>query len=73
MCLSDAANGLRGTDLVNAYPSGIHAGARYQIFAPCTDPGRVLSSPKAEFATVGTGSLPFAEVQPWAASFGERA
>lgn len=28
MCLSDAGNGLRGTDLVNAYPSGIHAGAR---------------------------------------------
>ncbi|RCI12872.1 hypothetical protein L249_1082 [Ophiocordyceps polyrhachis-furcata BCC 54312] len=29
MCLSDAGNGLRGTDLVNAYPSGIHVGASW--------------------------------------------
>ncbi|RDA87144.1 hypothetical protein CP532_4271 [Ophiocordyceps camponoti-leonardi (nom. inval.)] len=29
MCLSDAGNGLRATDLVNAYPSGIHVGASW--------------------------------------------
>ncbi|KAJ6441434.1 putative beta-glucosidase precursor [Purpureocillium lavendulum] len=29
MCLSDAGNGLRGTDLVNGYPSGIHVGASW--------------------------------------------
>ncbi|PHH67458.1 hypothetical protein CDD81_72 [Ophiocordyceps australis] len=29
MCLSDAGNGLRNTDLVNAYPSGIHVGASW--------------------------------------------
>lgn len=28
MCLSDAGNGLRNTDLVNGYPAGIHVGAR---------------------------------------------
>lgn len=28
MCLSDAGNGLRGTDFVNSYPSGIHVGTR---------------------------------------------
>jgi beta-glucosidase len=28
LCLSDAGNGLRGTDFVNSYPSGIHVGAR---------------------------------------------
>jgi hypothetical protein len=29
MCLQDAGNGVRGTDFVNGYPSGIHVGARY--------------------------------------------
>ncbi|RDA92528.1 hypothetical protein CP533_4166 [Ophiocordyceps camponoti-saundersi (nom. inval.)] len=29
MCLSDAGNGLRATDFVNAYPSGIHVGASW--------------------------------------------
>ncbi|UNI15803.1 Beta-glucosidase [Purpureocillium takamizusanense] len=29
MCLSDAGNGLRNTDLVNSYPSGIHVGASW--------------------------------------------
>ncbi|KAG6202137.1 hypothetical protein E4U35_005425 [Claviceps purpurea] len=29
MCLSDSGNGLRNTDLVNAYPAGLHVGARY--------------------------------------------
>ncbi|KAG5916884.1 hypothetical protein E4U42_007465 [Claviceps africana] len=29
ICLSDAGNGLRGTDLVNAYPAGIHVGASW--------------------------------------------
>ncbi|PNY23628.1 Beta-glucosidase [Tolypocladium capitatum] len=29
MCLSDAGNGLRATDLVNSYPSGIHVGASW--------------------------------------------
>lgn len=29
MCLHDAGNGVRATDLVNAYPSGIHAGASW--------------------------------------------
>ncbi|KAG6005613.1 hypothetical protein E4U21_007800 [Claviceps maximensis] len=29
MCLSDAGNGLRDTDLVNAYPAGIHVGASW--------------------------------------------
>ncbi|GFF81658.1 probable beta-glucosidase M [Aspergillus lentulus] len=29
MCLADASNGLRGTDFVNAYPAGIHAGASW--------------------------------------------
>ncbi|KAG6244628.1 hypothetical protein E4U24_004919 [Claviceps purpurea] len=28
MCLSDSGNGLRNTDLVNAYPAGLHVGAR---------------------------------------------
>ena len=28
MCVSDAGNGLRNTDFVNSYPSGIHVGAR---------------------------------------------
>jgi beta-glucosidase len=28
LCLADAGNGVRGTDLVNAYASGIHDGAR---------------------------------------------
>ncbi|KAL3423481.1 cel3e secreted beta-glucosidase [Phlyctema vagabunda] len=29
LCLQDAAGGVRGTDLVNAYSSGIHAGASW--------------------------------------------
>ncbi|KAI9163883.1 Beta-glucosidase cel3A [Paramyrothecium foliicola] len=29
MCLHDAGNGVRATDLVNAYPSAIHAGASW--------------------------------------------
>ncbi|KAG6003493.1 hypothetical protein E4U43_000912 [Claviceps pusilla] len=29
MCLSDAGNGLRNTDLVNGYPAGIHVGASW--------------------------------------------
>lgn len=29
LCLADAGNGVRGTDLVNAYTSGITDGARY--------------------------------------------
>jgi beta-glucosidase len=29
MCLSDAGNGLRATDFVNSYPSGIHVGASW--------------------------------------------
>lgn len=28
MCLQDAGNGVRTTDFVNSYPSGIHIGAR---------------------------------------------
>lgn len=28
MCVSDAGNGLRNTDFVNAYPAGIHVGTR---------------------------------------------
>lgn len=28
ICLQDAGNGVRGIDLVNAYPSGLHVGAR---------------------------------------------
>ena len=27
MCLQDAGNGVRATDLVNSYPSGLHVGA----------------------------------------------
>lgn len=30
MCLSDAGNGVRGTDFVNAYASGLSVGARYE-------------------------------------------
>jgi beta-glucosidase len=33
MCLQDAGNGVRGTDFVNGYPSGIHVGARYATFS----------------------------------------
>jgi beta-glucosidase len=29
LCLSDAGNGLRATDLVNGWPSGIHVGASW--------------------------------------------
>ncbi|KAL4898073.1 putative beta-glucosidase M [Aspergillus ambiguus] len=29
LCVSDAGNGLRGTDYVNSWPSGIHAGASW--------------------------------------------
>lgn len=29
LCLSDAGNGVRGTDFVNGYPSGIHVGASW--------------------------------------------
>jgi beta-glucosidase len=29
MCLSDAGNGLRGTDFVSSWPSGIHVGASW--------------------------------------------
>lgn len=29
LCLSDAGNGLRNTDFVNGYPSGIHVGASW--------------------------------------------
>lgn len=34
LCLADAGNGVRGTDLVNAYASGIHAGARQDMVLP---------------------------------------
>ncbi|ATY66055.1 beta-glucosidase [Cordyceps militaris] len=30
MCLGDAGQGLRGTDFVSSFPSGIHVGARYR-------------------------------------------
>lgn len=29
MCLSDAGNGLRGTDGVNGYASGVHVGSTW--------------------------------------------
>lgn len=29
ICFSDAGNGLRGTDFVNAYPAGLHVGASW--------------------------------------------
>lgn len=29
MCLHDAGQGVRNADFVNAYPAGIHVGARY--------------------------------------------
>ncbi|KAL5362002.1 putative beta-glucosidase M [Aspergillus floccosus] len=29
LCVSDAGNGLRGTDYVNSWPSGVHAGASW--------------------------------------------
>ena len=29
LCLQDAGNGVRGTDMVNAYASGIHVGASW--------------------------------------------
>ncbi|KID91291.1 Glycoside hydrolase, family 3 [Metarhizium guizhouense ARSEF 977] len=29
MCVSDAGNGLRNTDFVNAYPAGIHVGTSW--------------------------------------------
>lgn len=29
MCLQDGPNGIKGVELVNGYPSGIHVGARY--------------------------------------------
>ena len=29
MCLGDAGNGLRGTDFVSTWPSGIHVGASW--------------------------------------------
>lgn len=29
MCLQDAGNGIRGVDLANSYPSGIHVGASW--------------------------------------------
>jgi len=29
MCLTDAGNGVRATDFVNGYPSGLHVGAAY--------------------------------------------
>jgi beta-glucosidase len=29
MCLGDAGNGLRGTDFVSSWPSGIHVGASW--------------------------------------------
>ncbi|SRR6266536_3011527 len=29
LCLSDAGNGLRGTDFVNGWPSGLHVGASW--------------------------------------------
>ena len=31
MCLTDAGNGVRATDFVNGWPSGIHVGARYGV------------------------------------------
>jgi len=32
MCLTDAGNGVRATDFVNGYPSGLHVGAAYGFF-----------------------------------------
>lgn len=29
ICLQDAENGVRGTDMVNGYPAGLHAGASW--------------------------------------------
>jgi beta-glucosidase len=29
MCLHDAGNGVRATDMVNSYPSAVHAGASW--------------------------------------------
>lgn len=29
MCVSDAGQGLRGTDFVSSWPSGLHVGASY--------------------------------------------
>lgn len=34
MCVSDAGNGLRNTDFVNAYPAGIHVGTRCALRMP---------------------------------------
>lgn len=31
MCLQDGPNGIKGAELVNGYPSGIHIGSRYDI------------------------------------------
>ncbi|PHH76299.1 hypothetical protein CDD80_1641 [Ophiocordyceps camponoti-rufipedis] len=53
MCLSDAGNGLRATDLVNAYPSGIHVGASWNKGLA----RRRASSMAAEFRRKGVNVL----------------
>jgi beta-glucosidase len=35
MCLTDAGNGVRATDFVNGWPSGIHVGARSELKTHC--------------------------------------
>lgn len=32
LCLADAGQGVRATDFVSSFPSGIHVGARYVYF-----------------------------------------
>lgn len=37
LCLNDAGNGVRGTDGVNGYPSGVHVGAAWNKYQrPCS-------------------------------------
>lgn len=43
LCLQDAGNGVRGTDFVNGYPSGLHVGARYG--AQCMSVRALLMEP----------------------------
>jgi len=71
MCLSDAGNGLRNTDLVNSYPSGIHVGARCVLSASLLSSSSPSHSASDTLAA-GTRSLRSCAARPWAASSREK-
>lgn len=68
LCLADGGHGLRATDFVSSFPSGIHVGARYiKPYLYSTGKYLLLST------IAGIATLRIIEEPPWGPSSRRRA